>query len=562
MKQYVFYVAVLALPLVASGAAPSAVSVSPSTGTGASQLFTLQYSSPSGWSALVNTDVMFNSSLSGGNACLLLYEVPSKRIYLYSDIPGNGMTGPVVVNSNGSLSGNLSNAQCTMNGTGSSVTGSGTTLTMALNMSFSTANFSGTKNTYMYTSDNAGLSSGWQKRGTWTIQSSTSPPPSGDLSVMSFGAKGDGVANDTAAFNAALKTACGGSTNLHIPAGTYLLDSLDLLNACGITIYGDGNTATILRINSVISPVMWRFASGSGKTLTIQDLAMDGRHQEVAGITIDSYATVDVYRVNIHDFGTPGYAEGHQTELDGLYITHSTNVNVTNSLFTGNERTGIELQGDHNTVVSGSTMSGNGHMAGVSEQTFAGTLDGPLVAQWLNNTMTSNGSGGIDVETDPSLPAAQGIIQGNKVINCGNDNWGWGWGLVIGLRAYGTISGNEVDNYAANVPSSDYTNAIVFGTSAGAISITNNTVTGTKTYAIVGDSVSYPVTISGNTLSTQQTGIFLYDVPGVSVTNNTVSYSQAAGISVYWSNGYTVRGNVFTSNNPDLLINGQFGVQN
>jgi parallel beta-helix repeat protein len=433
-----------------------------------------------------------------------------------------------------------------------------------LSMSFSSA-FSGTKNVYMYTSDNAGLSSGWQNRGTWTTTGSATPPPpppSGALSVMSFGARGDGVANDTAAFNAALKTACSGSNNLHIPAGTYLLDSLDSLNACGITIYGDGNAATILTINRVISPVMWRFASGSGKTLTIQDLAMNGLHQEVAGITIDTYNTVNVNRVNIHDFGTPGYAEGHQTDLDGLYITHSANVNVSNSLFTGNERMGIELQGDHNTMVTGSTMSGNGHMGGVAEQTFAGTFDGPRVAQWVNNILTSNGSGGLDVETDPSLPAAQGIFQGNKVVNCGNDSWGYGWGIVIGMHAYGTITGNEVDNFAASAQPSDYTNAIVFGTSAGSISITNNTVTGTKTYGIVGDTGNYPVTVSGNTLSNNQTGIFMYDCPGVSITNNTVNSSQAAGISVYWSDGYTIRGNQFTSNSPDLLINGQVGVQN
>ena len=461
------------------------------------------------------------------------------------------MTGPVVVNSNGSVSANLSNAQCTMIGTGSSVTGSANTLTMTLNMTFASG-FSGTTNVYMYASDSAGLSSGWQKRGTWTVATIQTPPPSsGDLSVMSFGATGNGVANDSAAFNAALKTACSGSNNLHIPAGTYLLDSLDLLNACGIKIYGDGSTNTILTINRVISPVMWRFASGSGKTLTIQDLALNGRHQEVAGITIDAYATVNLFGVNVHDFGTPGYAEGHQADLDGLYITHSLSVNVTNSLFTGNERTGVELQGDHNSLVSGCTMSGNGHMGGAAEQTFFGTLDGPLLSQWVNNTMVSNGSGGLDVETDPSLPAAQGIFQGNKVLNSGNNSWGYGWGLVIGMHAYGTIAGNEVDNFAANVPASAYSNAIVFGTSAGPISITNNTVTGTKTYGIVGDTVNYPVTISGNTLSNNQTGIFIYDCPGVSITNNTVQNSQAAGIAVYWSDGYTIRGNHFSSNFPD-----------
>ena len=64
------------------------------------------------------------------------------------------------------------------------------------------------------------------------------------ISVKDFGAVGNGVANDTAAFAAALLTLTGGGT-LHVPAGTYRITS-GLTVSYGIVIAGDGPGATII----------------------------------------------------------------------------------------------------------------------------------------------------------------------------------------------------------------------------------------------------------------------------------------------------------------------------
>lgn len=58
-----------------------------------------------------------------------------------------------------------------------------------------------------------------------------------------FGAKGDGVTDDTAAFNAALKDAAGKC--LHVPAGKYLITSTLYIHD-GTTLYGDGAGSIIL----------------------------------------------------------------------------------------------------------------------------------------------------------------------------------------------------------------------------------------------------------------------------------------------------------------------------
>jgi len=384
-------------------------------------------------------------------------------------------------------------------------------------------------------------------------------PASAIVNVKDYGAQGDGKFNDTAALNTGFLNACSASEDVYIPAGTYLVNSFDRLQGCGMTIYGDGDSYTILKLIAPAQTSMWTFGGNAERTLAlaIQDLALDGGHLGDAGVAIEQYKSVTISRVSFHDFGTPGYRRGHKKDFDGLYIRNVENVHVTNSQFTGNERYGIELQAVHSSTVEKSTMSFNGGMGGVSEQNFEGPLDGPLVAQWLENTLVGNGGGGIDVETDPKLAPAQGILRRNRVIDCGNDRWDAGWGLVLGLHAYGSIEDNWVQDFAANASASAYTSAVVYGSSAGPIEIARNTVIGTRSHAVLGQQGASPVTITGNILLHNGTGIAIYQSPHVKITNNTISNSTGAGIEVFWSHGSTISGNTLKGNKQDLKINGR-----
>lgn len=384
-------------------------------------------------------------------------------------------------------------------------------------------------------------------------------PASATVNVKDYGAQGNGIYNDTAALNSGFLAACSASEDVYIPAGTYLVKSLDTLHNCGITFFGDGSSYTILKLMAPAHPSMWAFDGNPERTkaLVIRDLALDGGHLDGAGIAIEQYQAVTINRVSFQDFGTPGYGLGHKKAFDGLYIRNVENVRVSDSQFTGNERYGVELQAVHSSTVQNSTMSFNGSMGGVSEQNFEGPLDGPLVAQWLDNTLIANGSGGIDVETDPKLPPAQGVLSRNQVIDCGNDRWDSGWGLVLGLHSFGTIEDNWIQNFAAYTSDSNYTNAVVYGRTGGPIDILNNTVIGTKFHAVLGQQGSSPVTISGNTLLDNGTGIFIYQSPHVKITNNTISNSAGSGIEVFWSYGSTITKNNLHGNDCDLKINGR-----
>jgi parallel beta-helix repeat protein len=69
------------------------------------------------------------------------------------------------------------------------------------------------------------------------------------VSVMDFGAVGDGVADDTAAIQAAIN-ACSNKT-LYFPGGTYLTN--ELTGVANITLIGDGNGASVLKATGSIA---------------------------------------------------------------------------------------------------------------------------------------------------------------------------------------------------------------------------------------------------------------------------------------------------------------------
>lgn len=146
-----------------SGGAP-AIAISPSSGSGASQTFAVAASDPLGFSDLRFFNVLFSSGVSGSNACWLYFQPSGANqgtLYLASNdtsfwTPSTG-------------AGTLSNSQCSASGF--SVSGSGSTLTLNLPLSFGAAWAGTTKNVYLRLVNNTGADTGYQLAGQWTIPS-------------------------------------------------------------------------------------------------------------------------------------------------------------------------------------------------------------------------------------------------------------------------------------------------------------------------------------------------------------------------------------------------------
>lgn len=154
--------------------APSVISVSPSSGSGASQLFTFATSSPSGYSNLSEVQFLLNTTISGADGCYIRY---SGNLLYLADNSGSTWLGGFAPGSAGSAS----NSYCSISGIGASVSGSGAQLSVTVPVTFQGA-FAGTKNEYVIAYNNEGLDSQWQQMGTWTVPAP--PPPDFELTAV------------------------------------------------------------------------------------------------------------------------------------------------------------------------------------------------------------------------------------------------------------------------------------------------------------------------------------------------------------------------------------------
>jgi hypothetical protein len=147
---------------------------SPGSGSGLTQTFTFTFADKNTWQSISLVDVLINAGLDARSACYFAF-VPagssSGTVYLVDDAGQAG--GPY---SSLSLPGSnfAQNGQCTINGSGSSVSGAGKVLTITVSITFSRS-FSG--NRLIYTAAQDSTSSGWQPLGTWNVPGSTVSGP-------------------------------------------------------------------------------------------------------------------------------------------------------------------------------------------------------------------------------------------------------------------------------------------------------------------------------------------------------------------------------------------------
>jgi hypothetical protein len=131
--------------------------------------------------AEVTISVMQNRVLPGGsskwsaNKCLLRYDIATNAIWLVPDIGGTWGSHPITAGS----SSTFSNSQCTVAASGSYARISGKTLTVNLDLKF-TSGFSGAKQIYMASKDvNGNWSTNYQHQfGTFTLADPASSSPS------------------------------------------------------------------------------------------------------------------------------------------------------------------------------------------------------------------------------------------------------------------------------------------------------------------------------------------------------------------------------------------------
>jgi hypothetical protein len=157
--------------LATSTGPPVSTAVTPASGTGVSQTFQFAFSDPDGAGDIQWALALVNAAISGGHACYVEYGGLHNQLFLLNDA-ASGWLGPLFPG----VAGTVENSQCRLDGGASSVTATGTVLTVSAALTFKAA-FTGTKNVYLLAIDRAGQSSAFQGMGTWQVPAAIDQAP-------------------------------------------------------------------------------------------------------------------------------------------------------------------------------------------------------------------------------------------------------------------------------------------------------------------------------------------------------------------------------------------------
>jgi hypothetical protein len=361
------------------------------------------------------------------------------------------------------------------------------------------------------------------------------------VNVDDHGAVGDGVADDTAAFEAAVAALPAAGGEIVIPPGTYLVSSTDGITcAKSVTLTGAGIGATTITRGSA-SHALSTF-SGSSSVVTMRGITWDGATWKKFGVNPNGIATFIAENCEFKRCGIPGYAAGNQGSIDGLRCDSVTRVKLDRCLFDSCERDGclgipikyLEVTNCRftNCGRGGCTNDRNGN-------------DTPVVSTYVGNYVEDCGAFGLHTESINTGTLATIHYIGNTIIDCGDDDgWGIAWGLVFGNYTQGEAIGNTILETSLTGAAANYGNAIQMGGLGGPVSVKGNVIRQTRASGVLVNSALFPVSVEDNAIYLATTiSINVYDSPRTRIVGNHCEDGVTHGIQLEISSSCVIAGN-------------------
>jgi polygalacturonase len=376
----------------------------------------------------------------------------------------------------------------------------------------------------------------------------------GVINVKAFGARGDGVSDETAAIQAAINAAPNGST-ISFPRGTYNVANFIVKNRSGLSFVGEGRNSTIRQQTGAERIATFT----SSRNIAISNLAFDANGKpSYGGVAFYEVTSVLIERNFFYD-GAPKpigrtdrysfvFARGQEPSRD---------IRILN-----NEIEDLALEVDHSQRV---TIDGNNVKRPV-RTTGIGifTINDGAVAQDFqitNNTMVDPLGSGFAVSIDP--PYNQNCvfrritISNNRLIQGKNQSYG----IRIGTGDSSRVAPGNVfediaikNNYIRIEATAPGPSALIFANSsprAGIVFdrlvVTGNTIEGNGSsnhgYALDLRQIKHSL-VANNTLRGVVHGISV----GGGALNNQIRNNEVEASEVAYSFGGSLGGNRVTNN--------------
>lgn len=381
--------------------------------------------------------------------------------------------------------------------------------------------------------------------------------------IRNFGAIGDGVANDTAAIQAAIDAAhAAGGGEVYIPAGTYAVTGTGqasdgaILLYDNVTVYGDGMGASTVKVKDGWSgDITGIFRTPYGvenHDITVRDLTLDGNQDNTSGhiygwfngyipgedgadrnITLDSVEIMncDGYGFDPHEQTINlviSNCVSHDNRLDGYAIDYQIDGQLINNVAYNNGRHGFNIvTSTHDLTMIGNVAYGNGSQ-GIMVQRGSDDIPVPDNILIQGGSVYGNGGDGIQINKADHV-----TIDGVDIHDNGQR------GVRIMGSVGSTIENSTIHNNSASkgyayeeirIESYDDTSGVsgrVYQTTG--TTIQNNTITDNgaarTSYAVreMADGTDH-TTVAGNNI--YGTG---NDRPSLAGANSTFSYPPLAG---------------------------------